>query len=306
MTAGQLLALLAGAALVGGLVLLAAGIRGTDAPKPTGNPLLETVTRWPRSGESPEQTARRREVQLALCAVGMPVTWLVTGWFTAALLFAAAVFAVPWLLAPTRSHKAAIDRLEALAEWTRHLSTQLQNLGIEQAVKASIRSCPPALEKEVGTMVARLNAGWDPADAVRAFASEIGDATGDKVAAALLLSLADRGRGLSRDLSDLADALLDQVSMRREIEAERAKARTTVRWMLYFIVGATFVGMLDRSYMKPYTTFTGHLVLLGLLGLLAGIFVWLRFLVSDRPTPRFLVADPRSPVKRVVRSEVSE
>ena len=301
MTAGQLLALLTGAVLVAGLVLLAAGIRGTDAPKPAGNPLMDTVTRWPRLGESPEQTARRREVQGALCAVGMPVTWLVTGWFTAALLFAAGVFAVPWLLAPTRSHKASIDRLEALAEWTRHLSTQLQNLGIEQAVKASIRSCPPALQKEVGTMVARLNAGWDPADAVRAFAAEIGDATGDKVAAALLLSLADRGRGLSRDLSDLADALLDAVSMRREIEAERAKARTTVRWMLYFIVGATCVGLLDRSYMKPYTTFTGHLVLLGLLGLLTGIFIWLRHLVSDRPTPRFLVADPSSQVKRVAR-----
>ncbi|NUP50630.1 MAG: type II secretion system F family protein [Catenulispora sp.] len=306
MTAGQLLALLTGTVLVSGLVLLAVGIRGTDAPKPDGNPLTGAVTRWPRLGESPEQTARRREVQLALCAVGVPAMWLATGWFTAAVLFAAGVFAVPWLLAPTRSHKGDIDRLEALAEWTRHLSTQLQNLGIEQAIKASLRSCPPALQKEVSTTVARLNAGWDPADAVRAFAAEIGDATGDKVCAALLLSLADRGRGLSRDLSDLSDALLEAVSMRREIEAERAKARTTVRWMLYFIVGATCAGLLDRSYMKPYTTFTGHLVLIGLVGALVGIFIWLRTLVSDRPTPRFLVADPRSPVKRPGRKEVSE
>jgi hypothetical protein len=49
--------------------------------------------------------------------------------------------------------------------------------------------------------------------------------------------------------------------------------------------------------MKPYTTLTGQLVLLGLLAMLIGIFVWLRTLVSDKPTPRFLVIDSRSPVK---------
>ena len=297
MTAGELLALLIGGALTAGIVLLVAGIYGTDAPKADSNAIADIVARWPRLGETAEQTARRRQIQLLACAVGVPILWLVTGWFASAVLLVAAVFGVPWLLAPTRSHKAGIDRLEALAEWTRHLSTQLQNVGIEQAIKASVRTCPVALQREVGTLVARLNAGWESDDAVRAFAGDIGDATGDTVAAALLLSLRDRGRGLSRDLSDLADSLLQNVSMRREIEAERAKARTTVKWMLYFIVGAGVVGLLDHSYMKPYTTLTGQLVLLGLLAMLIGIFVWLRTLVSDKPTPRFLVIDSRSPVK---------
>ena len=49
------------------------------------------------------------------------------------------------------------------------------------------------------------------------------------------------------------------------------------------------LAVLNRTYVKPYSTALGQLVLLLVVALLAAGLLWLRNLAADRRTERFLV-----------------
>ena len=61
----------------------------------------------------------------------------------------------------------------------------------------------------------RLRARWDTEDALRAFADELDDATGDLVAANLILGARRRGAGLASVLEGLAESVAADVRARR-------------------------------------------------------------------------------------------
>lgn len=286
---------LAGLATSGGLVGLVAGVVGTTAP-PGPGPVARWRVRWSDPGD--EQARMRRRTRMAAAAALGAGTWLFTGVFVAGALLALAVAGVPWLLSPTRSATSRIAKLEGLSEWTQRMAAVLRlGMGLEQAMVASRRGAPAALAGEVGDLADRLQHGWRPADALAAFADQLNDVTGDKVVAALQLSLTDRGPGLAQALEDLAAAVREEVRERRKIEADRAKPRTTVRWMTIITLGVVGTGFLVPGYTKPYGTLLGQLVL-GLLSTgFIGVLAWMRQLADHRPIPRFLIADPRSRVK---------
>ena len=142
----------------------------------------------------------------------------------------------------------------------------------------------------MGRLVARLQARWSTDAALRAFADDLDDPTGDMVAAALLLSARKRGAGLASVLGGLAVAVAEDVSARRKIEADRAKPRSTARIATgisaVVLVALAFTG----QYMAPYATPAGQLVLGVLLGLYAVVLVWMRRMTQGKPLPRFLVS----------------
>src|SRR3546814_11541665 len=81
-------------------------------------------------------------------------------------------------------------------EWTRSLSGVLTvGIGLEQALVTTERSTPSAIRPEVQRLVARLRSRWNTEEAIRAFADELDDATGDLVAANLILAARRRGAG---------------------------------------------------------------------------------------------------------------
>ncbi len=84
---------------------------------------------------------------------------------------------------------------------------------------------------EVHRLVARLRARWVTEDALRAFADELDDSTGDLVAANLILGARRRGAGLASVLEGLAESVAADVRARRQVEADRAKPRATARWV---------------------------------------------------------------------------
>jgi hypothetical protein len=53
------------------------------------------------------------------------------------------------------------------------------------------------------------------------------------VAATLILGAHRRGPGLAAVLDDLAGTVAEEVRIRRGIEADRAKPRTTARWVTF-------------------------------------------------------------------------
>jgi Flp pilus assembly protein TadB len=182
--------------------------------------------------------------------------------------------------------------LEGLEQWIRRLADMVTaSRGLEDAIEASARTAPGAVAAPVRQLAARLMARVGSEPALRAFAAEIGDPAGDRIAAALIIATGRRG-GAARDvLSALAALLARDVAARREIEAERAQHRTTVRWITVFVLGFTVFAVLNRSYSAPYGTVTGQTVLAGVAGLYAVGLTWLHRLAEIPAPGRFLDAD---------------
>ncbi|OQR63428.1 hypothetical protein B6E66_13880 [Streptomyces maremycinicus] len=286
--------LLSGMAVIGGLIGVAAGLVGTVMPR-----RAPWWRRWRSARTGRDQGVRLRQRALAvIAAVVFAGVWLVSGNFVGGALLGAAVVGVPWLIAPAPLAQEHIGRLEALSEWTQRLAGLLRlGMGLEQAMTTSRKGAPDELAGQVINLSDRLRLGWRPEAALRAFADELDDVTADKVAAALILSVNDRGPGLAQALEDLAATVRDEVAKKRAIEADRAKPRTTVRWMTVITVAVVTAGFFVPSYTKPYSTLLGQLVLAFLTAGFIAVLALMRQLGTFRRIPRFLVADPSSTVR---------
>lgn len=291
-----LLALLSGMAVVGGLIGVVAGIVGTTAPRPSS-----LRHRWQalRAGPDQGEDVRLRRRTLTACAlVIFLAVWLVSGNFVAGMLLGAAVVGVPWLITPAQIAAERIGQLEALSEWTQRLAGLLRlGMGLEQAMITSRKGAPDALAPQIASLSERLRRGWRPEEALRAFAAELDDVTSDKVTAALILSVNDRGPGLAQALEDLAGTVREEVGRKRSIEADRAKPRTTVRWMTFITLGVIVAGFFVPSFTRPYSTLLGQLVLGFLTAGFVGVLTMMRQLGTFRRIPRFLISDPGSAVR---------
>jgi Flp pilus assembly protein TadB len=288
--------MLSGMAVVGGLFGVAFGVAGTTAPRRA--PLRQ---RWQalHIGQANTTDARlRRHTLIVTSLMVFGGVWLISGNFVGAALLGAAVIGVPWLITPAHHAKERIDQLEALSEWTQRLAGLLRlGMGLEQAMITSRKGAPLALSAHIATLSDRMRLGWRPQEALRAFADELDDGTADKVVAALILSAGDRGPGLAQALEDLAGTVREEVAKKRDIEADRAKPRTTVRWMTIITLGVIVAGFFVPSYTRPYSTLLGQLVLAFLTASFIGVLAMMRQLGVFRRIPRFLIADVRSTVR---------
>jgi hypothetical protein len=115
------------------------------------------------------------------------------------------------------------------------------------------------------------------------------------VAAALLLAIDRRGRGLARLLAALATTVEAEVGMRRSVEADRATPRTTARWVVYITL-AVCGGLVifDREYVEPFGSPGGQVVLAVIGGLFAASFAWMHRLTTGGPARRFLPGETRA------------
>ncbi|WP_406359447.1 type II secretion system F family protein [Streptomyces sp. NBC_00715] len=291
-----LLALLCGMTLVAGLVGVVAGVVGTTAPRRA--PLRQRLQARRAGAVQSEDVRLRRRTLWAVAVVVFVVVWLVSGNFVGGLLLGAGVVGVPWLISPAQLAQDRIGQLEGLSEWTQRLAGLLRlGMGLEQAMITSRQGAPEELTGQIINLSDRLRLGWRPQEALRAFADELGDVTADKVVAALILSVNDRGPGLAQALEDLAGTVREEVAKKRAIEADRAKPRTTVRWMTIITVGVVVAGFFVPSYTRPYSTLLGQLVLAFLTAGFIGVLALMRQLGNFRRIPRFLVTDPSSTVR---------
>jgi len=267
----------AGALLVAGVLGILLGLR----PAP-----IEAAARTPKPTRR-RTSGRTRLLLLAGCGLGV-VGWLVTGWVLAVVIAPVAVIGLPLLLAaPPEATR--ILRLEAMEEWTRSLSGVLTvGVGLEQALVATLRSTPGPISGEVQRLVARLRARWDTEAALRAFADELDDSTGDLIAANLILGARRRGAGLASVLDGLAESVAADVRARRQVEADRAKPRSTARWVTIISVGVLVILAISGSYVAPYRSPLGQVLLVVLLSAYVATLVWMRQMANGRPLPRFL------------------
>lgn len=279
---------ISGALIVAGVIGLTAGLRRV--------PVVERVPTQSRSLNRIRSLPRQTRLLLAAGFMAGVLGWLVTGWLLALVIGPAAVIGLPYLLA-TSPAKARIARLEALEEWSRSLSGVLTvGVGLEQALIATLRSTPAPIAGEVGRLAARLRARWRTEDALRAFADELDDATGDLVAANLILGSRRRGAGLSAVLDSLAESVAADVRARRQVEADRAKPRATARWVTIISATVLLILSLSGDYVEPYSTPLGQIILTILLAAYAALLVWMRRMAEGKPPPRIL-GNRREPTK---------
>jgi Flp pilus assembly protein TadB len=213
---------------------------------------------------------------------------VLTGWIVAIVILPAAALGLPYLLAaPPEAER--IRRVEAMKEWTRSLAGVLgAGVGLEQALTATLRSTPDAIKPEVTTLVARLRARWDTEAALRAFADDLDDVTGDLVAANLILAARRRNRSLASVLQGVADSVDDDAASRRRIEAGRAKPRGSARLVTVFSLVVLLILAFTGDYIAPYGTPLGQVILVFLLVAYAGGLLWMRRMAEGKPLPRFL------------------
>lgn len=279
-------------ALAGGLVAL--GLLGVVIGlRPTAVPPREPAAARRRRASD----RRTRFLLVAGGALGL-VGWLITGWILALVIAPVAVIGLPVLLsAPPAA--AQIARLEAMEEWTRSLSGVLTvGIGLEQALVATLRSTPAPIADEVNRLVTRLRARWDTEKALRAFADELDDATGDLIAANLILGARRRGAGLASVLEGLAESVGADVRARRQVEADRAKPRATARWVTLISASVLVVLALSGTYVEPYRTPVGQVLLVLLLSAYVATLVWMRRMAAGKPLPRFLATRAVAEVPR--------
>lgn len=285
MSTSALMGALAGLLVTGGALSFLAGL----------SPATTRAERRPRTWERRRNPAHGtwERWRWAVAGTAGLLVWLLTSWPIAGLIVATTVLGLPVLLSTSRVAARGIARIEAVEEWTRRLSDILVvGVGLEQAISTSLRSVPEAIRTEVTALAARLGARWPTETALRAFAEDLGDATGDLVVASLILGHRRRGPGLARALTAVADSVAEEVAMRRRVEAERAKPRATARAVTLITLGVVALGALNRTYLVPYGTPLGQLVLLGVTGMFVGSLAWMRALTLSAPQPRLLVRTP--------------
>lgn len=281
MSPQQIASVLAGAMIAGGLALALFGLRRRPAPppRPSRRPTLPAwVVRMPRW---------QRTAAVVALVVGLVVGTL-TGWLILVAVLPLAVVGLPVLLA-TSDAAPRIARMEAIAEWTRNLSGVLTaGQGMEQALHASLRSTPDAIRPEVSQLVGRLRARWSTEAALRAFADDLDDATGDLVVAALILGSRKRGDGIARVLTGLAESVADDVRVRRQLEADRAKPRSSARTTTLLSLGALIVFAVSGQFLTPYSSPLGQALLALYLAAYVGCALWLRRLAAEPAGTRFV------------------
>jgi Flp pilus assembly protein TadB len=284
----SLLAGCAGGLIITGMLLLIGELtRKTPSP---GTP--------PRIRISIGPQLRRR--LLAAAAVGIAVLAF-TRWPVAAVASALAVSFLPRITSGKAGRRQAAV-LEGLEQWTRRLSDMLTaSRGLEDALQASGRHAPAAVEPAVTALGARLAARAPAEQALRAFAADIDDPAGDRIAAALIIATGQRGGAVREVLNSLAAMLARDVAARREIEAERAQHRTTVKWLTVFVLAFTAFAVLNRAYSAPFSTVPGQIVMTLVTALYAGGLWWLNRL-GTVPAPGRFLAGPNAVAEPVAGS----
>ncbi len=264
-----------------GIALGVALAFGVQMPQPASKTRLKSDA---------ELTHRWRREQLLAIPAGAAVM-LATGWVAAGLGAAALVLVAPSLLRPSAASQRHIDRLEALASWTRRMADLLASGAaqtLQDAIGRAAATSPAPIEVETKALATRMGPrGMEPA--LRQFAKEIADPVGDHVAMALIVRDRHGATGLADVLTALATDVDEQVRMRRTILSEQKKAVSNIRMILGLTV-IVWVGLslFARSYMAPYSTIGGQIALALIVAGFGATIWWLQKLSRPVVGARFL------------------
>jgi Flp pilus assembly protein TadB len=144
-------------------------------------------------------------------------------------------------------------------------------------------------------LAGRLRAGMNSKDALVQFAEEVADPGTDRVVCALILASSARAQHLGELLGALADSTREDVALRLRIETSRASPRSGIRTVIVFSVAfAAVLAILAHSYLEPFGTPTGQVILV-VIGALYAAGLTLMVRMAKPPAPvRLLTQEART------------
>jgi Flp pilus assembly protein TadB len=279
-------ALLLGTGIGGGILLIIASIRPVPEHDHESRPVARALTdRFPHLG-----TRAAGAAFTALLAA------LLTRWPVGVLAGLAAGFFARDLFTSRAQQRQQTDRTEAIASWTEMLrDTMAAAAGLEQAIITTAPLAPQAIRPEVGALVTRLQRER-LGPALATFGEDLADPTADLVVSALTLAASGEAQELGELLASLAAAARDSATMRIRVDATRARTRTSVRIITAVTVGMALVlVVLNRSYLAPFNSATGQMVLLAVFACFGAAFVWLASMAHYIAPERFLARSAVAP-----------
>ncbi|QGK70294.1 pilus assembly protein TadB [Allosaccharopolyspora coralli] len=248
------------------------------------------------SRERPTRHRRRTQVVLsgrwrtvALALAAACAAWWATGWPVAGVAATAGVVWLPVLLAPSAPRE-SIALGEALTSWTRRVADLLASGagGLDHALARSAATAPEPLTEPVRRL-AETSRAVGAHRALTEFADDLADPWVDELVLALLLRLRTGGRGLADLLHAHATSLSAAVAARREVEADRAKPRTTVRCLVGLTLAMiTGLMLFAHDFLTPFNSPSGQVALAGIFALMAASLRWMHRLASTTPACRYL------------------
>jgi tight adherence protein B len=243
----------------------------------------------------------RMAIKIAVSVGTMVLVGALTGWPVAALLAGVGALTLPKFFNGSKHRARQVARTEAIAGWTEMLRDTLSAAaGLEQAIVATAGVSPLPIRPEVMSLAIALESER-LVPALRKFANDLADPTGDLVVAALVLAAGHEARNLADLLGSLAAAARDQAAMQLRIDAGRARIRTSTN----VVIGSTLVFafgliVLNRSYLHPFGTALGQVVL-AIIGIIFGFsFWWLERMGRPSSPERFLVSVASSTSARFI------
>ena len=272
-----LLAALLGASAAAGLLLAGDGAR-----------------RRIRSARTTPALSQTTLLRGGAALIGGVLVWLVTGWPVAGVFSAVAVAVLPRLLAGGASRRARTDRIEAIGAWTESLRDSLTEAsGVEQAIIAASTRPPEAIADDIAIAMVALQRRRQPlSEALAALQIRLNDPIADLVIAQLLIAAqAPTGR-LAATLTRIAEQARHHVTLRLDIEADRAPIRTELR--LVVAITILFIGglrLLRPQFLAPYHSLGGQAVLTIVGGVIAAGLALMAVLNRDTDIPRVLFTD---------------
>ena len=272
------LAAFAGLCTVGGLWLAATSWR----PIPVAE---REATRWAVL----DRFDRRR---LVAGVVGGLVVLVLTRWPVAA----AAGAGLGWVSggwAGRRQRRERDRRTEAIALWAEMLRDAIGTArGVEGVLVATAATAPLPIRTEVQTMARRL-AREPLEDVLDGLAADLDHPIGDLVVTALRLTSTAGGRQVRDVLGNLAAAAYAEADSRRRIEVARERPRAAMRYTAIIIGGfVTLLVVFSRTYLDPYDSALGQVVLVVVGFYWAAGFWWMHRMGRVEPVERFLLAAP--------------
>ncbi|MDA8118368.1 MAG: type II secretion system F family protein [Actinomycetota bacterium] len=163
-----------------------------------------------------------------------------------------------------------VERLDALATWIEQLGSSLSGaMSLYQLIASCGDTAPIEIRPQVAVLSKRVGTpGVSLVEALWEFADEFADETVDLLVASLAGAATASGGQLSNTLDLLGRLARNEAEMQRRIATSQHSPRTDAKAGLLISV-ALFAGLmlLDRSFVSPFKTMVGQLVLGGIVGL---------------------------------------
>ena len=232
----------------------------------------------------------------ALVLLAFVVLFAITGWPAAGVLAGVCAWIAPMLVGARAGRERVTRRADAVASWTEMLrDTIASHAGLQEAIAVTARVAPAPIRDEVQVLAIHAERDGLP-PALRRFAVDLDDPVADLVVASMLIAAERQAQRLAELLSQIALAAREQAAMRLRVETGRARTYASSKALVVITFGlAASLLLFAPSFMAPYDTVTGQLVLIAIGGLFAGALLGLVILGRPAAAPRLLSGVGRQP-----------